>query len=185
MGNPELTAKGKYQGDPHWHFTIKRSGLLCQLSRSQDRKATHGAGERDTRHPGSSGPLPPEGLASAGTSGLHRRWSLGGNSPQPGLAKTCDPNVDPWPRWLRLPSSGPCSIHQGAGRCLLPFHLSNRHLLNVYLLGIGPHTRHWGHIKGPHPQGSDSSGGNSPPCGSSGRSCVLEKAASRIKGLAL
>lgn len=132
---------GKYQGDLHWHFTIKRSGLLCQLSRSQDRKATHGAGERDTRHPGSSGPLPPEGLASAGTSGLHRRWSLGGNSPQPGLAKTCDPNVDPWPRWLRLPSSGPCSIHQGAGRCLLPFHLSNRHLLNVYLLGIGDTSR--------------------------------------------
>lgn len=53
-------------------------------------------GEWDTQHPGSSRPLPPEGLASAGTSGLHRRWSLGGNSPQPGLAKTCDPNVDPW-----------------------------------------------------------------------------------------
>ena len=75
-------------------------------------------GEGDTRHPGSSRPLPLEGLASAGTSGLHRRWSLGGNSPQPGLAKTCDPNVDPWPRWLRLPSFGPRSIHRGAGRYL-------------------------------------------------------------------
>lgn len=54
-------------------------------------------GERDARRPGSSRPLPPGGLASAGTSGLHRRWSHGGSSPQPGLAKTCDPNVCPGP----------------------------------------------------------------------------------------
>lgn len=101
----------------------------AQLTRSLDRKAMRGAvGQWDPPHPGSSRLLPPKGLVSAGTSGLHRRWSLGGNSPQPALAKTCDPNVDPWPRWLRLPSSGPRSIPQGAGRCLLPFHLFNRHL---------------------------------------------------------
>lgn len=128
---------------------------FCQLSRSQGRKAKHGAGgEGDTRHPGSSGPLPLEGLASAGTSGLHRRWSLGGNSPQPGLAKTCDPNVDPWPRWLRLPSSGPRSTHRGAGRCLLPFsliqHTGHWETFTEHLPGLGPHTGPWEHVASPH-----------------------------------
>lgn len=109
--------------------------------------------EWDTQHPGSSRPLPPEGLASAGTSGLHRRWSLGGNSPQPGLAKTCDPNVDPWPRWLRLPSSGPCSIPHGTGRCLLTFHV-----FNIYRPSTRHQasTRHWGHSKSPQLHGADS-----------------------------
>lgn len=135
-------------------------------------------GEWDTQHPGSSRPLPPEGLASAGTSGQHRRWSLGGNSPQPGLAKTCDPNVDPWPRWLRLPSFGPCSIHP----CLLPF-LFNRHLLNIYqasglMVGCGDTARvpllteltaQWGTVL---------------YLVLSGRSYVSKKVATRIKGLA-
>lgn len=106
-------------------------------------------------HPGSSRLLPPKGLVSAGTSGLHRRWSLGGNSPQLALAKTCDPNVDPWPRWLRLPSSGPRSIPQGVGRCLLPFHLFNRHIYKTSTRHQAS-TRHWGHSKSPRAHGADS-----------------------------
>lgn len=75
---------------------------LTKVLKAQDETSRQGAGEDGHLTPGSSA-IPPEGLASAGTSGLHRRWSLGGNFPQPGPAKTCNPNVDPW---LWLPSPG-------------------------------------------------------------------------------
>lgn len=43
MGNPELKAQGIYQRDVHWHLKIESLVCFCQLSKSQGRKAMHGA----------------------------------------------------------------------------------------------------------------------------------------------
>lgn len=96
-----------------------------------------GAGEDGHLTPWLLQAVPPEDLASAGTSGLHRRWSLGGNSPQPGLAKTCNPNIDSWPTGLRLPFL-PYPTRDRDACCLFIF----QHLLNIYqdsdlILGLG------------------------------------------------
>jgi hypothetical protein len=148
------------------------------------RKQCTGLGENDHPTPWLHQAIPPEGLASAGTSGLHRRWSLEGNSPQPGLAKTCDPNVDSWPRQLSLPSPGPGLIPQRLGDvCSLFIHWT----FTKHLPSFRPHPRTWGcssEQENPDFHGVDSSVGNSLLC-MSGGVCITEKVVYEIKEWAL
>lgn len=108
----EPGASPRAMGNRHQHLQHPRLGhsrSCLGLRRAKHRAA----GRRAGRIPAPEQAIPPEGLVSAGTSGRHRRLSLGGSSPLPLLAKTCDPNIDLCPRSQGCPLLACVQLPQG------------------------------------------------------------------------